>query len=171
MQFSDCGEKAEGWRQSHNTMSSCGSKYMGGVDQGGSTPTILPHQDKMCKELQVHIFWFLVDVIITNAYILSHYSLVTSSMRSLKSFQLTLATQLIGNYCTRKRAGRPRSTRSMPHPPAPRHLLNMMALPPHTTIIVPLFICHLTRQKAMHLLPGVQAHQSKARDSLVLQRL
>ena len=26
MQFSDCGEKAEGWRQSHNTMSSCGSK-------------------------------------------------------------------------------------------------------------------------------------------------
>ena len=102
----------------------------------------------MCKELQVHIFWFLVDAIITNAYILSRYSLVTSSMRSLKSFQLTLATQLIGNYYTRKRAGHPRSTRSMPHPPAPRHLLNMMALPPHTTIIVPLFICHLTRQKS-----------------------
>ena len=32
---------------------------------------------------------------------ISRYSPVTSFLRSLKSFRLTLATQLIGNYCTR----------------------------------------------------------------------
>ena len=85
-------------------------------------------------------------------------------MRSLKSFRLTLATQLIGNYCTRKRAGRPRSTHSMPHPPALLSPLEHNG--PSTSHL------HLpSHHEVMHLLPGVQAHQSKARDSLVLQRL
>ena len=93
------------------------NKYMGGVDQGDQLRHYYRIRTKCVKNYK-YIFWFLVDVIITNAYILSRYSPVTSSMRSLKSFRLTLATQLIGNYCTRKRAGRPRSTPSFPHPPA-----------------------------------------------------
>ena len=70
------------------------NKYMGGVDQGDQLRHYYRIRTKCVKNYK-YIFWFLVDVIITNAYILSRYSPVISSMRSLKSFWLTLATQLL----------------------------------------------------------------------------
>ena len=76
------------------------------------------HYYRITTKWVKYIFWFLVDVIITNVYILSVYSPVTST-KSLKFLQLTLTTQLIGNYCTRKKTGHPRSTQSISHPPAP----------------------------------------------------
>ena len=58
-----------------------------------------------------YIFWFLFDVCITNAYILSHYNANSHQpvSQSLKTFRLKLATQLIGTYKSQKRAGRPSS--------------------------------------------------------------
>ena len=65
-----------------------------------------------------YIFWFLVNVAITNAHIiLSRFCPVSTSPASLKAFRLRLAEQLIGSYCSRKRAGWPGSTRSVAHPP------------------------------------------------------
>ena len=119
-----CGEKAEEWYQI--TIQCLDTvvvynKYM--EDQ-------LWHYYRIRAKWVKYIFWFLVDVInetamlsqtfiITNVCILSGYSPVTSSMKSLKFLQLTLTSQLIGNYCTRKKARHPHSTQSISHPPAP----------------------------------------------------
>ena len=73
----------------------------------------------MYEILQVH-FRLLFDVSITNAYILSYFAPTTSitgSAHTLKKFRLTLATDLIGNSCSRKRAGRPKTSTPFPHPP------------------------------------------------------
>jgi len=53
--------------------------------------------------------YILFDVSITNAFILSSYVPTTTSKHTLKKFRLMLATQLIGNYNRRRRAGRPSS--------------------------------------------------------------
>lgn len=69
-----------------------------------------------------YIFWFLVEVAIENAYILSKYSPSTDlpmGERNLKCFRMKLATQLIDNYNSRKRRGRPRSNVPSPDPQRP----------------------------------------------------
>ena len=67
------------------------------------------------------MFWFLLDVVVTNSYILSHYAITTNpgaiSKQSLKNFRLKLASQLIGSYCSRVRVGR-RRLHSLPLPPS-----------------------------------------------------
>ena len=51
-----------------------------------------------------YILYFLFDVSITNAFILwKHFSSVTGM--TLEEFRLWLAQQLIGDYCSRQRAG------------------------------------------------------------------
>ena len=81
-----------------------------------------------------YIFWFLFDVSITNSYILSLYSPTTMpvSHQRLKAFRLRLADQLVGDYNSRKRLGRPCSRPSHPPPavPSPHHL---GPLPPQAT--------------------------------------
>ena len=92
------------------------NKFMNGVDQG----------DQLRDYYRVHkyykyIFWFMFDVAITNGYILSAFiptTLTTLSFNTLKQFCLNLASQLIANYCSRKRAGRPQSNLNPP-PPLP----------------------------------------------------
>ena len=94
------------------------NKFMGGVDLGDQLRHYYRIRTKCVKNYK-YIFWFLVDVAITNAHILSKYSPITTSPKTLKVFRLTLAEELIGKYCSRKRAGRPTSVRSVPHPPPP----------------------------------------------------
>ena len=62
---------------------------------------------------------FYFDVAITNAFILHSFD-VTSSPLDHKSFRLKLAEQLIGDYMSRKKPGRPRK-RSRPTPHLPTH--------------------------------------------------
>ena len=53
-----------------------------------------------------YLWWFLFDIAITNAYILSkHYFNLT--IRSVKMFRTDLAKQLIGNFNNQKRPGCP----------------------------------------------------------------
>ena len=80
--------------------------------------------------------------IITNVYFLSGYSPVTSSMKSLKFLQLTLTSQLIGNYCTRKKARHPHSILRVFHIHQHHyHLLNMMAIPSHNCFARDVVFC------------------------------
>lgn len=92
------------------------NKFMGGVDIG----------DQYCKYYQVrmklrkaykYIFWFLVEISILNAFILHRYSPSTSTTKSVHylDFRLQLAKELIGEYNSRKRLGRPPS-HSVPLP-------------------------------------------------------
>lgn len=104
--------------------------YMGGVDKGDQMRGYYPVRLKSIKSYK-YIFWFLFDMCITNAYILSKYSpsTVCSSKYNLKNFRLKLADQLIGKYFSRKRAGRPRSTTTSA-PPA-RSIPCLQHLPSH----------------------------------------
>ena len=94
------------------------NRYMGGVDKGDQMRHYYCIRMKSVKNYK-YIFWFLVDVAITNGHILSRFVPVSTSLQSLKAFRLKLAEQLIGRYCSRKRAGRPALTRSVVHPPPP----------------------------------------------------
>ena len=53
-----------------------------------------------------YIFHFLLDVAITNAFILQKGYCEDAPFSSNKEFELKLASELIGDYCSRKRAGR-----------------------------------------------------------------
>ena len=95
------------------------NKYMAGVDKGDQLRQYYRVRTKCMKNYK-YIFWFLFDVAITNAYILSSYSPthMPHTSQSLKAFRLQLAEQLIGNYCSRRRPGRPLCTSIQPcHPP------------------------------------------------------
>ena len=83
------------------------NKYMGGVK--GDQLRKYYHVHMKIKKNYKYIFWCLVDVCITNAYILSHYNPLSSLPVSESSFRLKLVGYLIGSYKSRKRAGLPTS--------------------------------------------------------------
>ena len=58
------------------------------------------------RKLYKYIFYFLYDVVITNAFIFyKHYS-PHPALSNIKEFRLRLAVELIGDYCSRRRPGR-----------------------------------------------------------------
>ena len=57
-------------------------------------------------EFYKYIFHFLLDVAITNAFILQKGYCEDAPFSSIKEFRLKLASKLIGDYCSRRRAGR-----------------------------------------------------------------
>ena len=65
----------------------------GVVDKGDQMQQYYRIRLKSVKNYK-YIFWFLLDVAITNAYILLRYVPVTTSVQSLKVFRLKLAEQL-----------------------------------------------------------------------------
>ena len=72
------------------------------------------------KAYHKFVFWFLFDVVVTNAFILSRYAITTTpgptSRQTLKYYRLKLAEHLIGSYCSRLSVGR---RRLHPLPPQP----------------------------------------------------
>ena len=95
--------------------------YMNGVDRGDQLRNYYRVRLKSMKYYK-YVFWFLFDVSITNAFILSSFvptTPTTLSSQTLKKFRLALSEQLIGDYNSRKRLGRPRSSVLVPHPPPP----------------------------------------------------
>ena len=83
------------------------TKHMGGVDLGDQLRRYYSVRLK-CKNYK-YLFWFMFDVCITNAYILSGFipSCTTSlEQERLKNFRVRLAKSLVGDYNTRKRAHR-----------------------------------------------------------------
>ena len=94
------------------------NQHMAGVDRGDQLRWYYNLRLK-CRKYYKYIFWFIVDVSITNAHILhSRYcvpSNVTAENLRLKQFRLQLAQSLIGDYYGRQRIGRP-STSSVPLP-------------------------------------------------------
>ena len=93
------------------------NEYMGGVDLGDQLRGSYHVRLKNRKNYK-YTFWFSFDVSTTNAYILRSFDVVTSDMDH-KTFRLTLAKQLIGDYMTRKKPGRPRKQpRPTPHLPS-----------------------------------------------------
>ena len=87
---------------------------MGGVDRNDQLRKYYGVRLKSRKSYK-YIFWFILDVAITNAFILlSNYSPIAAKLRSWKEFRAELAMSLIGDYNSRKVPGR------QPSLPAPR---------------------------------------------------
>ena len=95
------------------------NRHMAGVDKGDQLRRYYRLRMKFMKNYK-YIFFFLLDTAITNAYILySKYS-TTPKVLKQKEFRLSLAQQLIGQYCGRMRIGRPRLS-TTPHPQTLQH--------------------------------------------------
>ena len=96
------------------------TKYMGGVDLGDQLRKYYSVRLK-CNKNYKYIFWFLFDVCITNAFILSKFCTTTTptsvNQEKLKGFRVRLAKSLIGNYNSRQR-GRRRSSTTAERPAA-----------------------------------------------------
>lgn len=83
------------------------NRFMGGVDKNDQLRNYYNVRLKS-RKFYKYLFWFVFDVAITNAYILctKHTSLTTCSVEKFRS---DLARDLIGDFCNRKRRGRPSS--------------------------------------------------------------
>ena len=96
----------DGSRTSIPCPSACAAynQHMGGVDRGDQLRGYYLPKIKS-RKFYKYIANFLFGVALTNSFILlkiSHPNVKTT----LKQFQELLATQLIGEYCSRKKAGR-----------------------------------------------------------------
>ena len=80
------------------------NKYMGGVDRNDQLRQYY-HVRLKSRKFYRYIFWFLFEVCLANSYILhKHFS--GGAKLTLKEFRLEVARGLIGDYNSRKRAGR-----------------------------------------------------------------
>ena len=70
------------------------NNFMGGVDRGDRVRGYYSCRTK-CRKFYKYIFHFLLDVAITNAYILQKGYHSSAPFKTIKEFQLQLASELI----------------------------------------------------------------------------
>ena len=81
------------------------NKFMGGVDRGDQLRGYYRCRSKS-RKFYKYVFYFLLDMAITNAFILMKNFTSSCPFKDFKSFRLQLAKELIGEYCSRRRQGR-----------------------------------------------------------------
>ena len=81
------------------------NRFMGGVDRGDQLRGYYSCRMKS-RKFYKYIFHFLFDTSITNAYILGKHFGSGMGDTTVKEFRMQLAQELIGDYCSRRRAGR-----------------------------------------------------------------
>lgn len=91
------------------------NKFMGGVDRGDQLRGYC-HGRMKCRKFYKYIANFLLDTAITNAFILYRLTHPGSKCKS-KKFRRILAKQLVGDYCSRRRAGYHQATAPSALPP------------------------------------------------------
>ena len=111
------------------------NRYMGGVDIGDQYRKYYQVRMKSRKAYK-YIFWFLFEVCILNSFILHRYSPCTSRNLTFLDFRTELARQLIGDYNSRKRRGRP------PSVPLPKRMTSAH------------FPCKISRGRCRHCKKG-----------------
>ena len=82
--------------------------HMGGVDLGDQLRGYY-HVRMKCRKFYKYVANFLFDVAITNAFILYRVGHPASKLK-IQDFRRVLAKELIGDYCSRRRAGRGHNT-------------------------------------------------------------
>ena len=80
-------------------------KFMGGVDRGDRLRGYYSCRTKS-RKFYKYIFNFLLDVAITNAFVLYMYYATCSKFKNIRDFRVQLAKELIGDYFSRRRVGR-----------------------------------------------------------------
>ena len=86
------------------------NNHMGGVDIGDQYRKYYQVRMKSRKAYK-YIFWFLMEICSLNAFILHRHYLTSQQKKppTYLEFRIQLAKQLIGDYNSRKRLGRPPS--------------------------------------------------------------
>ena len=80
------------------------NRWMSAVDYGDQLRgyyTCRTKSRKFCK----YIYHFLLDMTITNSFILYKHFHPSPQYKSIREFRLQLARELIGDYCSRRRPG------------------------------------------------------------------
>ena len=97
--------KKNGTRETHPCPSSIAhyNRFMAGVDCNDQIRGYYNTPIK-CRKCYKYIFWFVFNVAITHAFILCK-EFSSLEIRTVKSFRVDLAKQLIGDYNGRKRTG------------------------------------------------------------------
>ena len=80
------------------------NKYMGGVDRGDQLRGYYRCKVKS-RKFYKYIFHFLIDVAITNAFILHQGWSGSSNKIPIEKFRIELAKEIIGGYCSQRRGG------------------------------------------------------------------
>ncbi len=85
------------------------NRHMGGVDRGDQLRGYYKCRVKS-RKFYKYIFYFLLDMTMTNAFVLhqgwSPRPRPRDAVKTIKIFHLRLVHELIGDYCSRRRAGR-----------------------------------------------------------------
>ena len=81
------------------------NEFMGGVDRGDQLRGYYSCRTKS-RKFYKYIFYFLLDVAITNAFVLYKHYAAFSKYKTIRDFRVQLAKELIGDYCSRRWAGR-----------------------------------------------------------------
>ena len=81
------------------------NEFMGGVDRGDQLRGYYSCRTKS-RKFYKYIFHFLLDVAITNAFVLYKHYAACSKYKNIRDFRVQLAKELIGDYCSRRKAGR-----------------------------------------------------------------
>ena len=82
------------------------NKYMGGVDHNDQLRQYC-HMRLKFRRYYKYLFWFLYDVTVSNAFIVSKTNPdMAAETRSVKDFLTCLAKEMLPGYCSRKRKGR-----------------------------------------------------------------
>ena len=81
------------------------NEFMGGVDRGDQLRGYYSCRTKS-RKFYKYIFYFLLDVAITNAFVLYKDYAGSPRVKTIRDFRVELAKELIGDYCSRRRAGR-----------------------------------------------------------------
>ena len=90
---------------------------MGGVDRNDQLKKYYTIRLKS-RKVYKYVFWFMFEVVLVNTYILSRYVPSTGhGNRQYVDFRVALADQLIGDYNSRKRRGRPSLSTPIPSRP------------------------------------------------------
>ena len=79
--------------------------YMGGVDRGDQLRGYYSCRTKSRKFYKC-IFYFLLDTAITNVFVLYKHYAASPKHKTMQDFRVRLANELIGDYCSHRRAGR-----------------------------------------------------------------
>jgi hypothetical protein len=80
------------------------NQFMGGVDKGDQLRGYYRCRVKT-RKFYKYIFFFLLDVAITNSFILYRGS-TNGKTKTIKEFRILLSQELIGDYVSRRRPGR-----------------------------------------------------------------
>ena len=81
------------------------NKYMGGVDHNDQLRQYY-HVRLNCRKYYKYIFWFLFDVTVSNAFIISKTNPEMAAItRSVKAFRTHFTKEMLSGYCSRKRKG------------------------------------------------------------------